>query len=195
VWTGSCPCQPFSAGGQQKGFNDERHLWPHFRRLIAERRPSVIFGEQVASKLGRKWLASLRLDLEALDYAVGGADLCAAGLCAPHIRQRLYWVADSASSGLEGVYEAIRGIDMQSTITALRSQWDAEPKMDRVAYGIPAKVGRLCGFGNSIVPQIGAVFVRSCMEAVNQPVISCHICGDVTSINTACPSCGEVCTA
>jgi DNA (cytosine-5)-methyltransferase 1 len=93
VWTGSCPCQPFSAAGKRKGTDDERHLWPEFLRLIAERRPSTIFGEQVASKDGRIWLAGVRSDLEALGYAVGAADLCAAGIGAPHIRQRIYWVA------------------------------------------------------------------------------------------------------
>src|SRR5574343_215478 len=93
VWTGSCPCQPFSCAGKQKGVCDERHLWPEFLRLISECRPPVVFGEQVASRLGREWLAGVRADLEALGYAVGAADLCAAGVGAPHIRQRLFWGA------------------------------------------------------------------------------------------------------
>lgn len=100
VWTGSCPCQPFSCAGKRKGTEDKRHLWPEFYRLIAECRPPVIFGEQVASKDGRLWLAGVRADLEALGYAVGAADLCAAGIGAPHIRQRLFWVADAPSRGL-----------------------------------------------------------------------------------------------
>jgi DNA (cytosine-5)-methyltransferase 1 len=98
IWTGSCPCQPFSVAGKGLGTADERHLWPEFYRLISERRPSVCFGEQVAAKAGREWLAGVRVDLEAVGYAVGAADLCAAGVGAPHIRQRLYWVADAAGS-------------------------------------------------------------------------------------------------
>lgn len=99
VWTGSCPCQPFSVAGQGKGENDERHLFPEFARLIAECSPAVVFGEQVASKAGRQWLAGVRTTLETLGYGVGAADLCAAGVGAPHIRQRLYWVAQSSSWG------------------------------------------------------------------------------------------------
>ncbi|MEO0966031.1 MAG: DNA cytosine methyltransferase [Planctomycetota bacterium] len=101
VWTGSCPCQPFSSAGKQRGTADERHLWPAFRELIAECRPPTIFGEQVASKAGREWLAGVRADLEALGYAVGAADLCAAGIGAPHIRQRLFWVADAEGGDRE----------------------------------------------------------------------------------------------
>src|SRR5215831_8748987 len=98
VWTASLPCQPFSAAGRADGVLDSRHLWPAFHRLVAECRPAVIVGEQVASTAGRHWLAGIRTDLEALGYAVGAADLCAASVGAPHIRQRLFWVANAAST-------------------------------------------------------------------------------------------------
>ncbi len=97
VWTGSCPCQPFSASGKGDGFTDERHLWPALFHLISECRPDVIFGEQVASKGGLAWLDLVQTDLEAKDYATTAVDLCAAGFGSPHIRQRLYWVANSNS--------------------------------------------------------------------------------------------------
>ena len=95
VWTGSCPCQPFSLAGKRKGTQDVKHVWPVWRARIARYLPPVIFGEQVTSPLGREWLAGVRADLEALGYEVGAADLCAASAGAPHIRQRLWWVADA----------------------------------------------------------------------------------------------------
>jgi DNA (cytosine-5)-methyltransferase 1 len=93
VWTGSCPCQPFSQAGKRQGKNDARHLWPEWFRLIRECRPRVIFGEQVASDDGLGWLDLVFADLEGEGYAVGAVDLCAASCGAPHIRQRLYFVA------------------------------------------------------------------------------------------------------
>lgn len=95
IWTGSCPCQPFSDAGRKRGTEDERHLWPEFFRLIAECRPGVVFGEQVASRDALAWLDVVQADLEGAGYAVGAVDTCAAGYGAPHIRQRLYWVADA----------------------------------------------------------------------------------------------------
>jgi len=95
VWTGSCPCQPISGAGLQRGHADRRHLWPAFYRLIAECHPPVVFGEQVAKKLGREWFAAVRADLEGAGYACGAADLPAAGVGAPHQRHRLWWVADA----------------------------------------------------------------------------------------------------
>lgn len=95
VWTGSCPCQSFSAAGKRAGFADERHLWPAFFHLIEVCRPPVVFGEQVASKDGLAWLDLVHADLEGADYACGAFDLCAAGVGAPQIRQRLFFVANA----------------------------------------------------------------------------------------------------
>jgi len=93
VWTGSCPCQPFSAAGRRLGTADERHLWPEMFRLIRECRPVTVFGEQVGGALA--WLDLVCADLESEGYTVGAVDTCAAGWGAPHIRQRLWWVAES----------------------------------------------------------------------------------------------------
>ncbi len=100
VWTGSCPCQPFSVAGKGKAQADERHLWPAFHRLIQECCPDVVFGEQVASAIGHGWLDGIRSDLEGAGYALGAAVLGAHSVGAPHIRQRLFWgghrMADAA---------------------------------------------------------------------------------------------------
>jgi DNA (cytosine-5)-methyltransferase 1 len=120
VWTGSPPCQPFSQAGQRKGQNDDRHLAPAFLRLVAACRPELVFGEQVASAAvlgpsgrtagttaadpaGWAWFDALASDLEATSYAVAAADLPAAGVGAPHIRQRLFFGAvalDGPAGGL-----------------------------------------------------------------------------------------------
>jgi len=95
VWTGSCPCQPFSAAGKGSGIADERHLWPALFWLIQQCRPETVFGEQVASKDGLGWWDIVSADLEGTGYASTAFDLCVAGIGAPHIRQRLFWVANT----------------------------------------------------------------------------------------------------
>lgn len=126
VWTGSCPCQPFSTAGKRKGSDDERDLWWAFFWLIQQCCPETIFGEQVASKDGLAWWDVVQSDLEGAHYSATAFDLCTAGISAkaripveiidesagrifegefsvpsnaPHIRQRLFWMAVSNSSG------------------------------------------------------------------------------------------------
>lgn len=254
VWTGSCPCQPFSSAGKQKAQADERHLWPAFCRLIRECRPHTVFGEQVASAIGHGWLDGVCADLEAEGYACGAVVLGAHSVGAPHIRQRLYWVADVQQPGLEGhsgngddgnqpgrigaqpaghaaesggaggvgFPESLRdwsasdgsghipcenkrrecefggpmpsgwlgdtpdggcGIDRDAAqpgrgrhvIGAEWSRFDLIPCRDGksrrvesgtfpLADGVPARVVRLRGYGNAIVPQVAAEFIRSFCE-------------------------------
>lgn len=101
AWTGSCPCQPFSAAGKGKGFADERHLWPSFFYLIEKCRPPAVFGEQVGSCDGLSWLDIVQADLEGLGYACGAIITPAAGYGAPHQRHRLYFVANDGSGGCD----------------------------------------------------------------------------------------------
>lgn len=93
VWTGSCPCQPFSAAGKGDGFDDERHLAPVWLDLIKQCQPTNIFGEQVAAAIGKHWLDALFNELENQSYACGAAVLPACSVGAPHLRQRLWFVA------------------------------------------------------------------------------------------------------
>ena len=114
VWTGSCPCQPFSAAGKRAGTDDPRHLWPAWFRLIRECRPVTALGEQVASAIAHGWLDGVSADLEAEGYTVGAVVLGAHSVGAPHIRQRLWWVAerlaiaDVAQSGHGGLQRSGR---------------------------------------------------------------------------------------
>lgn len=95
VWTASLPCQPFSAAGSRKGGEDDRHLWPVFYGLVRECRPATIFGEQVEAAIGHGWLDRVFADLESEGYACGAVSLPACSVGAPHIRSRVFWVADA----------------------------------------------------------------------------------------------------
>ena len=97
VFSGSCPCQSFSVAGKRKGFADARDLWPVWFELIRECRPAILFGEQVESAIRYGWLDRVRADLEGCGYAVGSAVLPACGVGSPHIRHRLFWVAQRLS--------------------------------------------------------------------------------------------------
>lgn len=264
-WTGSPPCQPFSVAGKQLGQLDERHLAPTFMRLIAQCRPPVLFGEQVAAAIGKHWLDDLFTELEAEGYACGAAVLPASSVGAPHKRDRLFFGAvahdgmqqrqvayarcrtgrplsgerqqaavqiagcrgnscmadadDTRPQGRVGVPERANqqpagasglaggldntgafgrnawrfgnngGYDGQQPPSAgknggagaLNGFWSnadwlgcrdgkfrpVESGTFPLAHGIPARVGRLRGYGNAIVPQVAAEFVKAFMGAMH----------------------------
>lgn len=248
VWTGSCPCQPFSAAGKGLGDKDERHLWPVFFNLIKECKPERIFGEQVAAAIGKGWLDGVSADLESEGYACGAAVLGAHSVGAPHIRQRLYWLADSPGGRLQQCDQSIGSVSefvphgfvggmadtcgngrdqtgqcqpteggdgafRDGTSSGLGNSNDAgsqvhrgpdelhlqvaneenphghgvhpslhswgnavwipfgdgkqrrvEPSISCMANGVPARVVRLRGYGNAIVPQVAAAFVQAYLD-------------------------------
>lgn len=188
VWTGSCPCQPFSSAGAGAGCADERHLWPAMFHLIEQCKPATVLGEQVASKDAEPWLDLVQADLETLGYAVGAIPFPAAGIGAPNIRERLYWVADSDSIRIRGkrpgsASTASRGV--QETNRERERVWfdpwascsvmvpcadgkrrPIEPGAFPVAHGDSARVGRLRAYGNAINAKAAQVFIESVMDSM-----------------------------
>jgi DNA (cytosine-5)-methyltransferase 1 len=188
VWTGSCPCQPFSLAGKRRGKRDPRHLWPVWFRLIRECRPPVLFGEQVAAAITHDWLDEAAHDLEGEGYAVAASVLPACGVGAPHRRDRLYFVADA---GFDGEVGAQRGVEGASNVATSKWPRDVRPWQSEragdgggegflewiacpdgksrpvksdiplLADGVPARVGKLRAYGNAIVPPLAAEFIAA----------------------------------
>ncbi len=152
VWTASVPCQPFSiasVAGHAHGMSDNRHLWPDTLRLVKEYRPSVIFGEQVPKAIG-----------------------------ADHFRERVYWCADASSEGWPG-HQPLSGISEPATPSQSQS---GNPLIDAKlplagdysgllpcdGLSVVMERAALKGYGNAIVPQVAALFIRAFLEAEQQ---------------------------
>lgn len=98
VLTGGFPCQPFSSAGKRKGTADNRYLWPEMYRIIGEVRPRWVVGENVVGLLNwNRGMAfeKVQVDLEASGYETRPFVLPAAGVGAPHRRDRVWIVAYS----------------------------------------------------------------------------------------------------
>lgn len=186
VWTGSCPCQPFSAAGKGAGFVDERHLWPAWHHLIKEHGPPVVFGEQVASQAGLLWIDRVQTDLEAEGYAFGAVDICSAGVGSANRRQRLYLVADTNGQRLPRRPEQDIGAQqprqqaprrgdvgrcsenaLPSSIAVVGADGACrplEPGTVPLVAGYPTVVERLRAYGNAINAETATQFIAAYLE-------------------------------
>ena len=178
VWTASCPCQPYSvanvAHGGAKGQSDERDLWPDFFKLIPERQPATVFGEQVASAIAWGWWDRAAMDFEAEAYSCAAAVLRADAWGGAHQRKRLHWVADSGSEGRQG-HQPVERLPVTAAaafaingdpLVRARSALDGDFSDLLHCDGLSVQLERhaLKGYGNAIVPQVAAEFIRSYQE-------------------------------
>lgn len=176
VWTGSCPCQPFSQAGKLGRFSDPRHLWPTWARLIDVGRPSVVFGEQVAS--ATEWLRLVRGDLEALGYAVGCAPIEAASSGAEEFGDRFWFVAASTveddrranseeSAGQEPEPGSrFRSSDDRCGQVRVLGRLLPDAGIPLLAHEIPARLDQYRAFGNAIDPVAASKFISAAIGAM-----------------------------
>lgn len=188
IWTGSCPCQPFSTASEGKGIDDERHLWPAFHWLIQQCRPARVVGEQVASKIAEPWIDLVSADLEGMGYAFGAVAFPSASVGAPHIRDRTYWVADRDRCRQPSIpivrlpnsrhHAKSRCTPGSDRLGPTNGYWSAvdwiacrdgkwrpvEPGTFPLAYGVSGRVGRLRAYGNAINPWQAAQFLEAALR-------------------------------
>jgi hypothetical protein len=118
-------------------------------------------------------------DLEAARYACGAASFPAAGIGAPQIRERLYWVADAESGeerrpwehlSREGGAPGGRGADdAWSDFEWLECsdgcQRPTRPSLLPLAPRSPAHLERLRGYGNAIGVPAASAFIAAYLDA------------------------------
>ena len=209
IITGGFPCQPFSVAGRQKGSRDNRYLWPEMFRIIKEFKPRWIIAENVRGIINIQdgvVFEGVHADLESQGYETQTFNIPAAGVGAPHRRERVWIVANSRrtirgkqstrnkeSIGPETSQETKRSADSDSVARSSEREkimanskrvyvqgqhdgsgkeqsrrggwWEVEPNVGRVADGLPGRVHRLKGLGNSIVPQIAEEIGKAILKA------------------------------
>lgn len=100
IISGGFPCQPFSTAGLRRGKDDDRFLWPEMLRVIGAIRPAWIIGENVAG-IGSMVLDDILADLENEGYSTRAIMVPAAGVGAPHRRDRFAILAHANSGGAD----------------------------------------------------------------------------------------------
>ena len=101
VISGGFPCQPFSVAGKRRGKEDDRYLWPEMLRVISEIQPAWVIGENVPGIINLA-LDQVLSDLESKGYACQTFIIPAAGVDAPHRRDRIAIVARRNRNNQEG---------------------------------------------------------------------------------------------
>jgi DNA (cytosine-5)-methyltransferase 1 len=98
---GGFPCQPVSVAGQRQGTDDDRWLWPEFRRIVGLLGPRYVLVENVPGLFtanGGHAFGEVIGDLADLGYDCEWTVLSAADVGAPHLRKRV-WIVAHAKRG------------------------------------------------------------------------------------------------
>lgn len=114
IITGGFPCQPFSVAGKQRGKDDDRHLWPQMFRIISEKKPTWVVGENVPGFIDIA-LNDVCFDMESIGYETFTLVFPAHALGAWHERKRVWVIANTNSLLLQGALQKYSKDDEQSS--------------------------------------------------------------------------------
>jgi DNA (cytosine-5)-methyltransferase 1 len=118
IITGGFPCQPFSVAGKQAGTDDDRHLWPVMFRIIQEFTPRWVIGENVKGLTNIQdgvVFETVCSDLEGEGYEVRAFNIPAAGVGAPHRRERIWIIASLVNANSDGSSATTIGGSVEKT--------------------------------------------------------------------------------
>lgn len=177
IITGGYPCQPFSTAGKRKGADDPRHLWPEMFRVIKQARPAWVVCENVEGHIANG-LDLVCDDMEGEGYKVQPLVIPACAVESPHIRNRVWIIANASGNGGERVVgggrqaqasnEGARGqpdgkplqTDPRSAKDGWRNGWGSRSRVCRVGDGLHNRLDRNKALGNAIVPQVAYEILR-----------------------------------
>jgi DNA (cytosine-5)-methyltransferase 1 len=128
ILTAGYPCQPFSVAGKQKGAEDDRHIWPYIRKIVASKRPAWCVFENVYGHIALG-LDQVLADLEAEGYATRAFVVPACGVDAHHKRDRIWIIAHTNSEGESDgpIHEGQRQGELVADTESIgRHGWDEE---------------------------------------------------------------------
>lgn len=175
VVCGGFPCQDISHAGQGAGLSGERSgLFYEIVRIVGDLGPRFIVLENVSALLTRG-LGEVLRQLASIGYDAEWCCIPAAGVGAPHVRDRVFVVAYPNSilgesrvrifSPHNWEWEISRK-GYQECVRAKRWGVETAPRISRVDDGIPYQVDRLRGLGNAVVPQVAEFIGRRIVEAM-----------------------------
>ena len=113
VLTAGYPCQPFSSAGKRQGEEDDRHIWPYIRTIVAHKRPSWVVFENVNGHISLG-LDTVLSNLEAEGYTTRPFVIPACSVGAPHRRDRVWIVGHTEDNGRDRGAETVGREGIQS---------------------------------------------------------------------------------
>jgi len=155
---GGFPCQDLSVAGKRSGLREGNRsgLWFEMFQIISNLRPRYVLVENVPGLLANHAMGRVLGDLSSIGYDAEWESIPASAFGAPHRRDRV-WIVGYAKCFRRNWHNIwIRTKEEKRRVQKFErsTSWCTEPAVCRVAYGIPARVDRLKGLGNAVVPQI-----------------------------------------